>query len=228
MKVKEVMSTNVLTVTPETPLKQVAALLAERSISGVPVCDAEGKIVGVISEADILHKEQGPGARRGGPFAWLVDQSRYADAVKAAARTAKDAMTTPPITIGPERPVSVAAKTMIERRVNRLPVVRGDQLVGIVTRADLVRAFQRSDEEIKTEIVEDVLRRALWVDPETLDVTVQNGEVTITGEVEAHSDARVLAKLVQRVPGVVSLDSQLSWGYDDLARKPPPQMAKRV
>ncbi len=219
MRVENVMTRDVVTVRPETPLKEVAALLAERRISGVPVCDPPGHVVGVVSEADILVKEEGfpPGPRRS--LAWLFgDES--ADSTKTAARTAGEAMTTPAITVEPIRPTSEVARIMIDRGVNRLPVVLHGELLGIVTRADLVRAFARTDAEIRGEIVEDVLVRSLWIEPDRIAVTVGDGLVKVGGEVERRSEAAILAAYVRRVPGVVDVDvSQLRWRDDDLARR---------
>jgi CBS domain-containing protein len=212
------MTAEVLTVSPETPLKDVAAILAEHGISGVPVCDAGGRVLGVVSEGDILFKEQGVRERHGGALAWLVDGSRWQDTLKASARTAGEAMTSPAITITQDRPAAAAARIMLDRAVNRLPVVRDGVLVGIVSRSDLVRAFTRSDEEIVTEIREDVLRRALWLDPDSVEITVRRGEVHLAGEIEAKSDAEVLTKLVARIPGVVSVGSDVLYRVDDLQR----------
>jgi CBS domain-containing protein len=218
MNVRDLMTAEVLTVSPETPLKDAAALLAEQGISGLPVCDGACRVLGVVSEGDILFKEQGPRDRRGGALAWLVDGSHFNESVKASARTAGEAMTAPAVTITPERPAASAARMMLDHGVHRLPVVRDGVLVGIVTRADLVRAFTRTDDEIAREIREDVLRRALWLEPGSVDVVVEHGDVALVGEIEARSDADVLRKLVQRVPGVVSVRSSVLWRVDDLQR----------
>jgi CBS domain-containing protein len=218
MNVRELMTTEVLTVSPGTPLKDVAAILAEHGISGLPVCDAEGRVLGVVSEGDILFKEQGRRERRGGALAWLVDASRYKETGKELARTAGEAMTSPAITVTPDRPASAAARIMLDHGVNRLPVVRDGILLGIVTRADLVRAFTRSDEEIVVEIRENVLRRALWLEPDAVEITVLHGEVELVGEIEAKSDVEVLKKLVQRIPGVVSVSSHVLFRVNDLQR----------
>jgi len=218
MNVRDLMTAEVLTVSPEAPLKDVAAILAEHGISGVPVCDAGGRVLGVVSEGDILFKEQGVRERHGGALAWLVDGSRWQDTSKASARTAGEAMTSPAITITQDRPAAAAARIMLDRAVNRLPVVRDGILVGIVSRSDLVRAFTRSDEEIAAEIREDVLRRALWLDPDSVEITVRRGEVRLAGEIEAKSDAEVLTKLVLRIPGVVSVGSDVLYRVDDLQR----------
>lgn len=219
MEVKDLMTRDVVTAAPEASLKDVAKTLLEHGISGMPVCDREGRILGVISEGDILYKERGRIERRSGPLAWLVDGTSYTDVAKAHARTAREAMTAPAITIGPHRPAAAAARLMVEEGVNRLPVVSNDgALLGIVTRADLVRAFTRSDEEIAQEIREDVLRRALWVDPAIFEITVRDGDVELAGELETSTDAVVLEKLVERIPGVVSVRSTVTHRVHDSSR----------
>jgi CBS domain-containing protein len=219
MKVKELMTTEVRTVSIDTPLKEVAAILAGEGISGLPVVDPAGGVVGVVSEADILYKERPRPPRRSGPLAVFFDGAVYDAVTKAAARTAGEAMTAPPITIGPDRVVAEAARLMTEHDVNRLPVVKGDELVGIVTRADLVRAFTRADEEIMREIREEVLRRALWLEPEAITVDVLKGEVALAGQLEGRSDVQLLQALVERVPGVVGVRSEVTWRVDDTKRR---------
>jgi CBS domain-containing protein len=210
MKVQDVMTTDVATVDVGTPLRDVAAVLAEKRISGVPVV-AEGKVVGVVSEGDILAKERGAPRERGGIFGFLVGD-RAAAELKLEARTAGEAMSAPAVTIEPERPVSEAAATMIDEGVNRLPVVDADEaLLGIVTRADLVRAFVRTDAELATEIREDVLLRALWIPPDNVQVAVAEGAVTLRGHVENRATAEMLPGFVQRVPGVVSVLCEVTW-----------------
>ena len=212
MHVKDVMQTEVVTVAPEATLKEAAALLVEHRISGLPVVDADGAVVGVVSEADILYKERGDRPPRGA-FAWFFDPGGLADAKKLEARTVAEAMTSPATTIQRWRNVADAARAMIELGINRLPVVHHDKLVGIVTRADLVRAFARSDEEIRTEIREDVLRRTLMLpNPGAIDVGVEDGAVTLSGSVERQYEAEVAAEASARIPGVVSVASTLTWG----------------
>lgn len=217
MKVEEVMTRDVRTVTPSTPLKDVAALLAEHRISGIPVVE-DGRVVGVVSEADILVKERAEKSGRPGLLGLLLDDTAEVE-VKLQARTAGDAMTSPAITIGPSRSVTEAAAKMIDEGVNRLPVVDDEgKLVGIVTRADLVRAFLRSDEQIEHEIREDVILRTLWIPPENLSVSVNKGEVTITGHVETKAEAELVETFVARVPGVVSVHSKLTWETEERGR----------
>jgi CBS domain-containing protein len=207
MQVREVMTTDVRSVRPETSLKDVAALLVTTGISGVPVRDEAGRVLGVVSEQDILLKEQGPPDRPDGALRRVFRRVDEAEVAKAAARTAREAMTAPPVTIAPERAVAAAARLLVEHGIKRLPVVdRDGRLVGIVTRTDLVRVFTRSDAEIEREIQDEVLERALWAQPGDVQVSVAGGEVQLRGEVEHERDAEILPRLVARVPGVVSVD----------------------
>jgi CBS domain-containing protein len=208
MKINDVMTTDVVSVSPDASLKDVARLLADYRVSGLPVIDAGGTVLGVISEADILFKEVGDQGPQG-VIAWLLEPGGPA---KLEALTAEQAMTSPARTISPERPVAEAAKRMLEEAVNRFPVVDADgRLVGIVTRADLVRAFVRSDESIAREIREDVILKTLWIAPEALEITVDQGAVRIGGNVESKIDADLIEAFARRVPGTVSVESHLSW-----------------
>jgi CBS domain-containing protein len=226
--VESIMSRGVVTVAPSTPLKEVARLLVEHGISGVPVLEQDGFVAGVVSEQDIVSKERGvaPPARHA--YAWLFGPADL-DPQKRVARTASDAMTSPAVVVSPRASVASAARLMVERSVNRLPVVREGVLVGIVTRADLVRAFTRGDAELEHEIREDVVRRMLWITPRHLDVTVSDGDVTLTGEVDTRTEAELIGAYAARVPGVVSVDdSRLRWVEDDLARRRRPTLPRRV
>ncbi|HUP32821.1 MAG TPA: CBS domain-containing protein [Gaiellaceae bacterium] len=216
MKVEDVMTREVVTVAPGMPLKYVADTLAARGISGAPVCDQKGHVLGVVSERDILFKEGEQ--EHAGPLYLAADRQAYEARAKAAARTAGEAMTSPAVMIEPERRVDEAARLMLDRDVNRLPVVRDGVLVGIVTRADLMRAFRRPDAEIAREIRKEVLEEAFGLEPGHIRLEVVRGEVRLEGGVEARSDARLVARLVARVPGVVSVDSRLTWSADDLHR----------
>jgi CBS domain-containing protein len=209
MKIREVMTSDVMTVGPDASLKDVATMLAERRISGVPVVDGDGTVLGVVSEADIVQKEAPAPSARTGLFRWLDVETGEVRA-KIAARTAGEAMTAPAVTIEVDRQVSEAASLMVKRRIKRLPVVDKGKLVGIVTRADLVEAFLRPDDAIEREILEDVALRTFAIPPETLHVEVKDGEVTLGGEVETADAADLLAAFVQRVPGVVSVRSHVS------------------
>jgi len=215
MKIKELMRKTPISVGPETPLRDVAIILAENGFSGLPVIGERLEVLGVVSEADILVKEQGPATRRGGIVGWLLTDE-VPDSAKLAARTAAEAMTAPAITVGAEAHVHQAARLMTENGIKRLPVVDSHgTLIGIVTRADLVRAFARPDHEIEREIREDVVRRILWIEAPSVVVRAERGEVRLSGRLERRSDAELLEQFVARVPGVVSVHSTLGWRWDD-------------
>ena len=213
MKVQDIMTREVVTIGPEADLRDVARILVANSISGLPVCGAKRELLGIVSEGDILVKEGGPRDETG-----LLRRLRGSTATseKARALTVKDAMTAPVVTISPYAPVAEAARRMSDLGIKRLPVVRKGELVGIVSRTDLVRAFVRSDEEIADEIKEDLLRRTLWLEvPAAVGVHVERGAVRLSGQVETATDAVVLQRLVARVPGVVSVSAELGWKFED-------------
>jgi CBS domain-containing protein len=215
MKVQDIMTREVVTIGPEAELRDIARILVEKGISGLPVCGAQRELLGIISEGDILVKEGGP-ADASGLFGWFRSAR---DTKKARALKAEDAMTTQVLTISPYASVAEAARRMSDLGIKRLPVVRDGELVGIVSRTDLVRAFVRTDEEIRQEIREDILRRTLWLEvPEAVEVHVKRGAVRLSGQVETATDAVLVHKLVSRVPGVVSVHAELGWRFDDAAR----------
>jgi|SoiMethySBSTD1v2_1073268.scaffolds.fasta_scaffold319519_2 CBS domain-containing protein len=209
MRVDQLMTKNVITVTPETPLRDVAALLAEKGISGVPVVEND-QLLGVVSEADLLVKEAGPGVRPSRVLDWLLLPDYTEREAKFAARTAGEAMTSPAQTIPDYASVATAAARMSEERVNRLPVLKDGKLVGILTRADVIRAFTRRDDEIAEEIREDVIGRGFWEPPDAVTVEVDQGEVVLSGTVQSHAVASGIPRAVLRVPGVVSVESRLT------------------
>lgn len=221
MKVEDLMTREVRTCGPDASLKDVAIMLAEHRIGGMPVVDGSRAPIGVITKADIVMKELAePPAKRG-----LFGRQKQNDSeAKVAARTAGEAMTAPAVTISPNMPVSTAAEWMVESGLNRLPVVQRDALVGIITRHDLVRLFARSDEELEREIREDALAGTAW--PDAIQVTVRNGEVMLRGQADTLSDAETLPLQVRHVLGVVAVDSELqAW---DASREQPVKIATRM
>jgi CBS domain-containing protein len=216
MKVRDVMSTNVAAVGPDATLKQVAELMGDRRISGVPVVGAEGEVLGVVSEQDIVVKVASHPESAG--VSWRLFAPEGLDPGRLAAATAGEAMTIPAVTVDAEASVAEAARLMVDQGVKRLPVLAGGGLAGIVTRADVVRAFTRSDGEIWEELRNEVLPRQLWIPPEQLEVGVAGGRVTVAGEVETRTEADLVEAFAWRVPGVVSVDcSGLAWKTDDRA-----------
>lgn len=206
MKVRELMTEEVVSVPPELSLREAAALLVERDISGCPVV-LGSEVVGVLSEGDIVAKASAGGSERASLFSWLFEPD--VGERKISAQTVAEAMTAPALTIDATRPVYEAARRMIAEGVNRLPVVEDGKLVGILTRADVVRAFARGDGELVREIRDDILRRTFWVQPGSVTVTVDQGRVTLRGEVETDADVEMLPIFVSRVPGVVSVQAEL-------------------
>jgi len=214
MKVKDIMTRDVVTIGPEAELRDVAKLLVENGFSGLPVCGVQRELLGIVSEGDILVKEGGPREQNG--FLRRLRGTQSSSAQKARALKVGDAMTAPVVTISPHSSVAEAARRMSDLGIKRLPVVRDGELVGIVSRTDLVRAFVRSDEEIAREIRDDLLRRTLWLEvPEAVQVSVERGAVRLSGRVETASDAVLLERLVARVPGVISVDADLGWRFDE-------------
>lgn len=209
MNVKAIMTTDVVVTTPQTPLKDAAELLAEHGVSGMPVLADDGAVVGVLSEADILAKQHvRADVRR------RLRRPAPADP-KFRAHTVGDAMTAPALTTPPFASVSTAAGRMLDHGVNRLPVVQHGRLVGIVTRADLVRAFVRTDEEIEAEAREQLeLQQSMLADGSVLAVEVRDGAATLTGHVRRRDDAELLPRLIRAVPGVVEVRSDLSWSVE--------------
>jgi len=208
-RVEELMTTQIVTVRPEAPLKEVAALLVERRISAVPVL-RDGEVVGVVSEADIVAEEQGSPVDRRGALARLLSGDHKRFSTQLAARTAGQAMTAPAVTIESWQSAAAAATLMTERGVKRLPVVKDGKLVGIISRSDLVRAYARPDAEIEREIKERVIQESFWLELGEVTVAVHGGDVTLNGTVDSQADVEVLPRLVQRVPGVVSVTSSLT------------------
>ena len=208
MNVRELMTTDVVVAQPSTPLKAIAHLLVEHRIGGLPIVDDARRVVGVVSEADFLVKEAGE-RDRPGPLGWLLWGARE-EAVerhRIHAVTAGEAMTSPAVTIAADRPVRDAARMMTESGVNRLPVVEGDRLVGIVTRADLVRAFARTDEELLA-----VARHAVRAVDGMTVASVADGVVTLTGVVSHPAVAESATRVVAAIEGVVAVDDRdVSW-----------------
>jgi CBS domain-containing protein len=211
MLVSQLMTHDVVTVRPETPLKEVARILEARGISAVPVVNGD-VVVGVGSSGDILCKERGPLPHSEHSIPGLLVWSSGHDGSKLAARAAADAMTTPPMTVTPACSVNTAARLLADRGLRRLPVLENGRLVGINTRGDLIRAFTRSDAELEREIRRVLVLHSLWqANRDGITAVVDDGAVSLYGHVLDETVAELLPQLVARIPGVVSVDARLSW-----------------
>lgn len=212
LEAKDVMTSPVITVDPQTPVKEVAQLLLTHHISGVPVV-SEGKLVGIVTEADLLYKER-PETEEGGLLR-LFRRGQVAEVErKAEGLVARDVMTSPVVTVTESTPLREVAALMARRQINRVPVVRGDHVVGIVSRADVLRALVRADEELK-EAVRRALLEELWIDPSALRIEVHEGVVTLEGEVDRRSDKELAERWVSTIDGVIRVESHLTYRFDD-------------
>jgi CBS domain-containing protein len=208
------MTQDVVTVGEETPFKELVEVMADTKISALPVVDADGRVVGVVSEADLMLKEEFP---EGPPEGQLFEGRRRRQArAKAAGTTAVEVMTSPAIIVGPDASIAQAARLLHRHRIKRLPVVDpAGPLLGIVSRADLLKVFVRADAEIAAEVRQQVLRRTVCIDPDTVAVEVRDGVVTLSGELERSSLTRVVVSLVRGLDGVVDVVDRLTYELDD-------------
>jgi len=198
--VKDVMTTRVIWVRKDTPFRDLAAALRKHRISAFPVLGEEDKVIGVVSEADMLTKEALDGEP--GVFSGIL---HHRDAEKARGITAGDLMTAAVVAVAPEDTVERAARLMYSHKVKRLPVIdEHGYLVGIISRADVLSVFDRPDAEIDAEIGE-LIRNSFLIDPRTFDVTVKDGIVTLAGVPESSEVGREIVRRVRHVQGVVAV-----------------------
>ncbi|MFG3467656.1 CBS domain-containing protein [Streptomyces sp. NPDC047853] len=182
-----------------TPFKEVVRLLDHHRISGLPVVDADDKVLGVLSGSDLVRNQ----AHRDGP-------------APPPSVTAGDVMSSPAITVHPEQTVPDAARLMERRGVERLPVVdEADRLIGIATRRDLLRVFLRADDDIRRQVTEEIVVTAMGLPSDAVCVAVRDGVVTLDGRVEARSQVPELVHAVWRLDGVVGVVNGLGFRIDD-------------
>lgn len=226
-KVGSVMTTEVVRAEYGTPFKEVARLLGDHRISGLPVVDDDEKVIGVISETDLLVRQ----AETPDPYEqkkrFRFDRLTRAGrtrAAKAQARTAGRLMSEPPITVHADETIVEAARTMAQHHIERLPVLDEEhRLVGIVTRCDLLQVFLRSDADIRAEVVDEVLVRALWLPPRSIAVSVTEGVVTLLGQLERKSETEIAVSMTRQIDGVVAVVDKLSHRLDDSHVRPDEQ-----
>ncbi len=206
--IRDIMTTRVVTVREDTPFKEMAAMLGRSRVSAFPVTDEAGRVIGIVSEADMLIKE----ADQASPPGVFAGLRRRREHEKAAGLTAAEVMTCSPVTIGPDEPVQRAAFLMYDHGIKRLPVVdQAGRLAGIVSRADVLSVFARPDEEIRRDITEAVIRQAFLIDPLRLGVAVDSGVVTLSGRPETDEVGRQIVAAVRHVDGVVAVRDRLAY-----------------
>ncbi|MGW2618979.1 CBS domain-containing protein [Streptomyces sp. NPDC001500] len=205
--VDDVMTQTVVAVGRDAPFKEIVRTMEQWKVSAMPVLEGEGRVVGVVSEADLLPKEE---FHDSDPS--LVEQRRrLSDVAKAGATTAGELMSTPAVTVHPGVTLAQAARIMAVRRVKRLPVVDDlGMLQGVVSRADLLKVFLRSDEDIEEEVRRTVVSYLFPAFSHAVHVTVHEGVVTLRGHVQDTSLVSVAVRLVRAVEGVVDVDPRLT------------------
>lgn len=214
MKLRNLMTRDVITIGPDASLKEAARRMIEARVSGLPVTEADGSLVGIITEADFVTAEADRRHRKRAGLLRLV----YKDvALPSHERLVRDVMSTDLVVLGPEADHAEAARLMQTEGVKRIPVVDDDdKLVGLVSRSDVLRVFARSDQEILDEIREHVMGDILWIDPSRIELRSTEGNVVLRGRLETRSDAELLARLAARVDGVVSVANHLEFEVDNL------------
>jgi len=209
------MTTRVVRVRPETPFKEMVRLLRVHGVNALPVTDDRGHVLGVVSATDLALKQERPPGER----APLLERlARHHERRKAGATTAADCMTSPAVTVTPDVPVRTAARLLHVHGIHHLPVVADGELVGMVTRRDLLAAFLREDEEVRRQIAHGVLEMTFHLSADQVAVTVHNGVVRLTGNVELRSVAEEIERFVAALDGVVAVESKLQWEVDDRVR----------
>ncbi|WP_439596579.1 CBS domain-containing protein [Falsiroseomonas sp.] len=211
LSARDLMTAEVLTVPPATPVMSIARLLAERGISAVPVLDGAGKLLGIVTEADLIRRLAGESDH---PTSWLAslfsnaerDAERYA---RTHGATAADVMTSEPVCVGPDTPAAEVAHLLEDRKIRRVLVTQDGRLLGLVSRADLLRALvaptqealELSDDRIRTAVIA-AIRKQPWADTFYTLIDVKDGVVEISGFSRSAEVQRALRVLAENVPGV--------------------------
>ncbi|TXS15352.1 CBS domain-containing protein [Streptomyces sp. adm13(2018)] len=207
LTVADVMTRKVVAVLPGADFKEIVTAMQRWKVTAVPVVEGEGRVRGVVSEADLLLKEEFHDHRLG-----LLEQLRRLDATaKAGSRRAEDLMTSPAVTVAPEASLPQAARLMAAHGVKRLPVVDASGAIqGIVSRSDLLKVFLRSDEDLATEVRHEVIEHLFPLSHRQVDVRVDAGVVTLSGEVRDGGLVPLAARLARAVEGVVDVRCELT------------------
>lgn len=210
-QVSDVMTPEVVTASADALVGEIVDKMVTNRVSGLPIVDDGDRLVGVVSQADLLPRVAATGPAGG-------RASRRRQAARAAATSARELMSTPALTIGTDEPLSAAARKMQLKKVKRLPVT-GDagELLGIVSRSDLLRLYARADTAIRGDVINQVLRRTLWIDTRQVQVDVHAGVVTLSGAVGRRSTAAIAARSTATVPGVVAVVNEIRYKFDDSA-----------
>jgi CBS domain-containing protein len=226
----DVMTTNVITVSPDTTVQEIAKILSERSVSGVPVVDAENRLLGIVSEGDLLHRvetgtERRPDRRTGRRRSWWLDTigsdaELARDYVKSHGRIARDVMTRDVVSVSEESELAEIANLLETKRIKRVPVVKDGKLVGIVSRANLVRALATAGSRLSADTATDdrTIRQKLlaelqgqeWVHTWSADIIVTDGVVHIwVSDDRPEEEREALRVAAENIPGVRNVEEHL-------------------
>jgi CBS domain-containing protein len=211
--VDDVMTAAVVSVPADAPYRSVVDLLVSQRFSAVPVVDVFGRVTGMVSEADLLRKIEYAGDEQPRVF---DGRRRRGERAKATARTAEQLMSSPAVAVRNGTAIAAAARLMDKEGVKRLPVIDDlGRLIGIVSRGDLLKTHLRSDDEIRADVEDGVLREFLVEECRSVQITVSGGVVTLTGGVDRWSTTQMAERLTRQVPGVVDVVSRLTYQFDD-------------
>jgi predicted transcriptional regulator len=218
MRARELMSTPVVTIRPDASLKELAEAMVAHQVSGVPVVDRTGTLLGVVSESDVMAKIECAVAdetERGVPRLITALANTLEHSNKGTSRSAADLMTPRVVTAGPDATVQELVHLMMAYDINRIPIVDAGHVVGIVTRADILRTFVRPDAAIETDLRWRVAHE-LWINPEALTISCRKGVVTLAGTVDTHADAELVRRWAVKTEGVTGVeDRDLRYKVDE-------------
>jgi CBS domain-containing protein len=220
---RDIMTAPVITARPETTVKDLAAIMTTHRISGVPIVNEELELVGIVTEGDLLYKEvlpkpAGPPALvRRLPLRGIIQAEEHAR--KAEAARAFEIMTSPVLTVTETATVHEIAQVMVTHGINRVVVMRAGRVVGIVSRADVLKAFRRPDAEL-AELIRDSFQHDLWIDLSNVTVEVRDGVVFLDGSVERRSERELAEKWAAMADGVIEVRNRLAYAVDDAHVRP--------
>jgi CBS domain-containing protein len=222
MNAADIMTRNILSVRPESPVVEAIGSMLDNHVSGLPVIDEAGQLVGIVTEGDLLRRgETGTERHRPRWVEILMGPGRLAgEYIRTHGRKVGDIMTLELISVDPETPLDEIVELMERRRIKRVPVLEGEKLVGIVSRADFLRALARrledhsavaaGDEEIRAQILAE-LAKVSWVPRDGVGITVENGVVDLNGVILDEKEREALRVAAENVPGVRAVEDHLVW-----------------
>jgi CBS domain-containing protein len=241
MRAKDIMTLEVVSILPEASIGEALRLMLKHRISGLPVIDKEGKLLGIVTEGDFLRRvETGTERNRGGWIAFLMGPGRLAEEyVRTHGRKVAEVMTPDPVTVGEDTRLDAVVDIMEKRRIKRVPVVRGNRVVGIVSRANLLHVLASIACELELQTATDtaireqllaVLGREQWVPKSFIDVTVHNGVVELWGSILDERERQAVVVAAENVAGVKHVNDHLVWvePMTGMTFEPPSEAPPRV